>query len=442
MMRLHAKSSIAAVLVCALLTSAVACAQQTMSNQDRQLFMEILRTAHSEVQKHYYDPKFGGLDWDARYRQFTDAMANARSRGQAFHLVGAYLAGLKDSHTYFIPPDRVNHLELGYQLSLVGDDCFVTQIRPKTDAESKLHIGDQVLTLNGYTVERSDFFDLLFAVQVLEPQQTLRLGLKSPDGSQRMADVDSIVIPGRMLIDLTPSSEFDRPDMERQIEMEEHLLRARLVEFGDVAILKLPEFFFDMDAVDRIMKRAGKDRALILDLRGNPGGSAETLKWVVGSLFDHDVKISDRLGRKPAKPLIAKAQKDAFAGKLIVLVDGGSASASELLARVVQLEHRGTILGDKTAGAVMESDVFAESSGVNTVVLYGFSVTAFDLVMADGKSLEKVGVTPDETILPTGADLAAGRDPVLARAAQLVGVKLDAAEAGKMFPFEWMPLKR
>jgi len=47
---------------------------------------------------------------------------------------------------------------------------------------------------------------------------------------------------------------------------------------------------------------------------------------------------------------------------------------------------------------------------------------------------------PYEVMLPTGADLAAGRDPVLAHAADLAGVKLDPVAAGKLFPFEWQPL--
>jgi len=57
--------------------------------------------------------------------------------------------------------------------------------------------------------------------------------------------------------------------------------------------------------------------------------------------------------------------------------------------------------------------------------------------MKDGKSLEHVGVVPDELLLPTAADLAAGRDPVLARAITLLGGSLDAAAAGKLFPVEW-----
>jgi len=68
---------------------------------------------------------------------------------------------------------------------------------------------------------------------------------------------------------------------------------------------------------------------------------------------------------------------------------------------------------------------------------YGVQVTVGDLIMGDGKSLEHVGIAPDEMLLPTADDLATGRDPLLARAAALVGAKLDATSAGKLFPVEW-----
>jgi C-terminal processing protease CtpA/Prc len=140
------------------------------------------------------------------------------------------------------------------------------------------------------------------------------------------------------------------------------------------------------------------------------------------------------------KPQLAKTVGDhAFKGKVIVLVDSQSASAAELFARTMQLEQRGVVLGDRTSGSVMEARAYSYQQGVDTVIPYGFSVTEADLIMKDGKSLEHVGVTPDEVIIPTAQDLAIGRDPVLARAVEIAGGKIDSTQAGKLFPFEWMP---
>jgi hypothetical protein len=85
----------------------------------------------------------------------------------------------------------------------------------------------------------------------------------------------------------------------------------------------------------------------------------------------------------------------------------------------------------------MESQRFSHQAGMEIVTPYGLSITIADLVMTDGKSLEHVGVTRDELILPTGADLAAERDPVLARAASLLGVELSPEKPGTLFPIEW-----
>lgn len=124
---------------------------------------------------------------------------------------------------------------------------------------------------------------------------------------------------------------------------------------------------------------------------------------------------------------------------MVVLVDSKSSSAAEIFARVVQLEKRGVVLGDRSAGAVMESQYFqhAVSLSPTTMSSYGATISVAALFMSDGGTLEKVGVTPQERILPTPADLADGRDPVLARAAELVGIKMTAQEASKVFPFEW-----
>lgn len=126
-----------------------------------------------------------------------------------------------------------------------------------------------------------------------------------------------------------------------------------------------------------------------------------------------------------------------FPGKLTVLVDHDSGSAAEIFARVIQLQKRGLVMGDHSSGSVMEAQEHGYQVGSGTLVFFGASITDSDVIMTDGKSLEHVGVTPDQLMVPTPSDLAAGLDPVLAKAAQDLGGKLTAEEAGKMFPFVW-----
>jgi carboxyl-terminal processing protease len=151
------------------------------------------------------------------------------------------------------------------------------------------------------------------------------------------------------------------------------------------------------------------------------------------------VTIAQPRGRdKNMKPMVAKTQgPKAFTGKVVVIVDSDSGSAAELFARVIQLEKRGVVIGDRTAGAVMQSRVYSRQTAGEYVVIYGISITESDLIMADGKSLENEGVAPDQIVLPTGPDLAAGSDPVLTRAVLLAGGLLSPVEAGKLFPYKW-----
>jgi len=414
--------------------------QQTVLTKDEQYQISgILRDAYNDVKKYYYDPKLHGLDWEARYQQYVARIEKTHNLGEGFRLVAAFVGGLKDSHVFFMPPERANHFYPGYKIELVGNDGFITQIRPGSDAQSKLHIGDQVVMHNGYNLNREDFYDLRYYYTTLAPRPAVQLVLRAPDKAERTVVVESKVKVGKAIYSYEETNNhFD--DADRKSELVSDAIRSRIVERGDVAIWKLQQFNLDDGEIIRAIRVVDKHKSLILDLRGNPGGAVDTLKMIAGSLFDKDIKIADRVSRKNTKPMLAKHRGNSFDGKIIVLVDASSASAAELLARVIQLEHRGTVIGDKTSGAVMEAQDYSESQVGGTVFAYGFSITDADLIMSDGHSLEKTGVTPDELLLPTGADLAAGRDPVLAHAAELAGVKLDPVEAGKLFPYVWPPI--
>ena len=102
----------------------------------------------------------------------------------------------------------------------------------------------------------------------------------------------------------------------------------------------------------------------------------------------------------------------------------------------MQIEKRGRIIGDVSAGAVMQSKGVSFDAGSSNVISYGMNLTRADVIMSDGKSLEHLGVTPDEIIIPTGKDLAEQSDPVLARALELSGLRITPSDAGKIFPPE------
>lgn len=399
----------------------------------------MLREAYEETRNHYYDPTLHGLDWDGRYKQYQGALEKANGLNDGLRVVASFLSGLKDSHVFFVPPGHATRYDSGYKTTLIENRCFVTQVRPKSDAATKLRPGDEVVKVDGYNVNRQDYHDLMYFLNVLAPQPSVQLDLRAPEGMEGRAVVNSQSHPAKPYMDLTTYGP-DWWELSKQDRSDWHANRTRIKEEGDVAIWRISRFDLEIEDTEWARKILRKHKAAILDLRGNPGGSVESLELVLADFFDHDVKIADQIARKGKKAMMSKHDAAPFAGQLILLVDAASASAAELAARVVQIEHRGTVLGDRSSGAVMESKQYEESQGADVKIFYGFSITEANLVMSDGKSLEGVGVTPDELVLPTAADLAAGRDPAMVRAAELAGLKLDPVEAGKLFPYEWPPL--
>lgn len=422
-------------MTAALLPAAVVA--QEMSSFDRSRALQMLDDVSTDIKKHYYDPHFHGVDWDATVRDAKTKIESSTSMNMAMAHLAQAVASLNDSHTFFVPPSRPYKHDYGFQAKMIGDKCFITRVRPGSDAEAKgLKPGDQVLSFEGYPPDRENYWKIEYRYNDLRPQMALHLGLRDPQGKEREVDVSAKFKQTERVKDVTGDAIWN---VVRDMEDQEHLQRERWAEAGDDAwVLKFPVFAFDQGHVDGMMSKARKRSALILDLRGNPGGAVETLKYLVADMFDDEVKIADRSGRKEMKPEEVKPRgKKAYTGKLVVLIDSKTGSAAELFARVVQLQKRGTALGDRSSGSVMEAKHYSYQLGEETAIFFGASITEADLIMSDGKSLEHVGVTPDELILPTADDIASGRDPVLARAAALVGAKLTPEDAGKLFPYEW-----
>ena len=405
---------------------------------ERERTLSMLNVVKNDLKNNYYDPAFRGMDVDARFKTAEEKVKTATSLGQAFGIVAQTLLDLNDSHTIFIPPRRPETITYGWQMQMIGDKCYVVAVKPGSDAAAKgLKEGDQVISVMGFKPTRKEFWKMRYYYNFISPRPALVAVVQSPGGEPRELELKAKVKPGTVIRDLTNELEFF--DVLRNIEDNYMLGRHRYYEDVEgVFVWKMPEFDLSDKGVDEMMDKAKKKNAMILDLRGNPGGAIKTLLRLIGNFYDKDMKMADAKERKATKPEIAKARSSApFTGKLVVLLDSNSASSSELFARMMQLEKRAVIIGDLSDGKVMRSRTYDHDLGAETLVSFYVSVTNADYIMSDGQSLENLGVKPDELLLPTGEDLAAKRDVVMARAFEVLGVKMAPERAGKMFPILW-----
>jgi carboxyl-terminal processing protease len=401
---------------------------------DRDSTEAMLDAARDDLKKNYFDPTLHGIDIETRFKDAKERVKQATTRDQLIITVAQTMLDFNDSHTFFIPPSRAAKIEYGWEMQMVGDKAFVTAVKPKSDAEAKgLKQGDEVVSVDGYAPSRDNMWKMLYRYYLLIPARAIRLQVKSP-GQAEPREIEVLTKIERSANVTDWGNIFISYLRERKDVGED-----RAVEFGnELLVWRMTTFSTDEDHIKGMMGRASKFKALIIDLRGNGGGAIDALAKLGGYFFDHDVKIADMKGRKEMKPILAKTRGGSvYKGQLIVLIDSESASASELFARTIQIEKRGTVLGDRSMGAVMASRYYEHQTGVGQVLYFGNSITVADLIMTDGKSLEKTGVVPDEQLVPTGEDLAGKRDPVLAKAAEMLGVKLDPEKAGTFFPKEW-----
>jgi C-terminal processing protease CtpA/Prc len=411
-----------------------------ISSLDRQRGVLMLHGVRNDLEKRYYDSTFHGLNLAALFDSAEADVRSAQSNSDIFGIIAGVLVRLDDSHTWFLPPARVARVEYGWTMRMVGESAFVFTVTPGSDAQaSGLHVGDAILGVDRFRPTRRSFSRLLYWYYALSPQDALTLIARSPDSAAqpRRLVARAKVIEGKSILDLSgQDGGTDIWSLVRQWENARHAWADRFAAVGsDVLVWQLKRFGSE-DQMDQGIKRAGKFPTLVVDARNNPGGAERALLRLTSHLLAAVDTIATVHRRHEAVPLVSKPSKPAYAGNVVVLVDAGSSSASEIFARTMQLTHRARVVGDTTAGAVMRNMGWEHTIGAEIAVFYGVSVTDADIVMPDGGRLEQVGVVPDLAVLPRGSDLAAGRDPALALAIGLGGPRIGADSAGHLFPRE------
>ena len=178
------------LLLLALLTLAAFPARsQWDTATDQQRALDMWSYVATEVERRYYDPQFHGIDWKRTVHETQQKIKSAPSLEVGMAYIEEALLSLNDSHTIFLPPGHHYLYDYGYRMEMIGDQCYVTRVRPGSDAEAKgLIPGDEVLGINGYQPVRKNLWTIDYRFNVLRTERAMQLVIRDPQGKTRQLE--------------------------------------------------------------------------------------------------------------------------------------------------------------------------------------------------------------------------------------------------------------
>lgn len=355
------------------------------------------------------------FDLDKEYGIYLGKVLKSDDR-RAFSLASQeFIAKLNDGHTNFYDQNVTNTYGKSFGLYAMPLQGKWTVVVSRIDA---VRPGDVLSTIDGEEfgkfylrnrpfVSGSDDPDRqahFFFHRDLFPQ-TFVLGL----GDGRKVEVKRI-----------PPAVGPNADSATEIREEGDVLYIRIPGFDD------PRF---QDAAVQAVKAHLNARAIIVDVRGNGGGSTPDQLHAV--LMDRPYQgwaeetpvrmgvfeVQQTIGPRPvllwSAPVLTPAPTH-YTGQVLILTDVRCFSACEDFAAPFKANHRATIVGGRTAGSTGQPYFKNLGDG------FSFRISAKRERFPDGSAFAGIGVAPDVAVEPTPADLKAGRDPVLAKARSLI----------------------
>ena len=315
--------------------------------------------------------------------------------------VRGMVESLGDRHTVFLTPEQADLFreDLEGEFGGIGVTVAMTEegwlrvVKPIPDSpgeQAGLRSGDIILEVDGIWIQGMSLVEAISLIRGPEGS-TVAVRVRSSDGLERQASI-----------------------VRAQIEVP--TTESRMLEQG-IAYLAV----YDCNAQATKGVREGLDdllqnspAALILDLRGNPGGYLHVAKEIANEFLD-DGRIlieRDSSGRETVHP--ASRGGRATGIPLVVLVDAGSASAAEIIAGAIQDNGRGVLVGQTTfgKGSVQVTERLSDGSALQVTIRRWYTP-------AD-RLIEGQGLMPDVPVTMSEDDFQAGRDPQLERAIQLL----------------------
>jgi len=337
--------------------------------------------------------------WDLVKNEYVDQPVDEVNMMRG--AIRGMLESLGDQHTSYLDPEMFEQANaqlkgdeyegIGAWVDITGEYLTIISPMPGSPAEKAgLKPNDKVIAIDGEDMTGID--GELVRQKVLGPKGTkvkltiLRKGVGEP------FDVDieraSIIVPS----------------VESRM-LEDNIAYIGLYTFGDDTSKDLKE------AIKELM--AEQPKGLILDLRNNGGGYLDTAIDVVSQFVKDGVVMYEEYSDGSRETFEAKKGGLATDIPLVVLVNGGSASASEIVAGAIQDRGRGKLVGETSFGkGSVQSYVELENKQG------AVRVTIARWLTPNGKQIMGIGLQPDFVVEITDADIQANIDPQLERAIQ------------------------
>jgi carboxyl-terminal processing protease len=305
------------------------------------------------------------------------------------------VASLGDPYTWFADPEQAQRIREESEGRYFGIGAVVNQ-----------NEGGNVIIVHPFPGSPAAEAGLLPGDVVLEVEGTKTQGLSLEDSVSMIRGPEGTSV---LLL-------VQRPDVEEPFEVE--VLRAEIeipvVEYEmldeGIAYLKLNNFRGPAparvhDALVALL--AQEPEALVLDLRDNPGGLLSASIDIASEFIAEGLIVQEKGSNGLDKSHFAQGDGLATEIPLAVLVNGGSASASEIVAGAIQDHERGVLIGEPTLGkgAVQSPIDLSDGSHLRLTIAHWFT--------PNGYLIEGDGLSPGIEVALTEEDLAEGRDPQL-----------------------------
>jgi carboxyl-terminal processing protease len=413
-----------ALLVLTLALTLLACApSQRLTEQQR---LEVFQFVWEEVRRSHYDPKLGGVDWDAVRETYAPKAQAAEGDAAFYAVLNAMLGELKQSHFGVIPPgafvaqeearQRVSDGEVGITVQLVAGKPVVVRVRDGSPA-ARMGIppGAELLAIDDMPAEailqRIRARNLPEVEERFEAYLAFRAYLSGRVGSEvrvRYRDWDGVE---RTMTLTREAASGERVQFgllpELRVRIESRVLPGNIGYIAFNAFM--PPVMRELPSRLRELKDT---RGLILDLRENIGGIGLMAGGVAGYLLPRETPLGIMRLRDGTFGIVAYPQQPQYAKPVVVLVDEFSVSTAEILAAGLQETKRAVIVGRPTPGKALPSKIVALPHGG-----YLQCVLA-DYETAGKRRLEGAGVLPDLPVELTREAFQSARDPVLQRAVE------------------------